>query len=332
MYVDNAVDESSLVRNNQHNDFNNNNFTNIYSITLSTQAVNDNQVITKAYVDQFHQENEQSRRDLGINFYDESNDLVKNNQDNDLNDKKLMNLDSITINRDPSSGNEVANKKYIEDELDKITTSRFIQTLQKHPKVSVGIDTYILTNYNKIQLTDTAVMKSGNTGGYLLLYWKIVCNDKNNSGKISNFVKSTKTNSPTGDSGANSLPPIGNTFMYIETSSNNKGESVFVSWERTDFLQITNITFYYNRFSILTSDSHKAMGRFRIQLLLEDDTWNTQYIIAKNYQYSDTSTDWTLLNLDFTIANYGIKLIYNEIDTAHAYMCFSNITLTYSVY
>ena len=109
-------------------------------------------------------------------------------------------------------------------------------------------------------------MKAGNTGGYLLPYWKIICNDKNNNGKIQNFIKSTKTNSPTSDSGATSLPPVGSAFMYIETSSSNHGHNrVFVSWERTDIIQITNITFYYNRFSILTNANLKAMGRFRIQ-------------------------------------------------------------------
>ena len=77
LYVDNAIDESSLVRNNQDNDFNNYNSTNINRITLNTQAVNDNQVITKAYEDQFQQEKEQSRRDLGIDLYDESKDLLK---------------------------------------------------------------------------------------------------------------------------------------------------------------------------------------------------------------------------------------------------------------
>ena len=134
-------------------------------------------------------------------------------------------------------------------------------------------------------------MKAGNTGGYLLPYWKIICNDKNNSAETGNFNKSTKTNSPTGSSGATTLPPVGNAFMYIETSSNINGNIVFVSWERTDNIQITNITLYYNRFSILTNDSLKAMERFRIQLLLEDNTWSTQYTIAKNTQYSDTSTD-----------------------------------------
>ena len=58
LYVDTEIDQSSLVRNNQDIDFNNNNLTNINSITLNTPAENDNQVITKAYVDQFHQENE----------------------------------------------------------------------------------------------------------------------------------------------------------------------------------------------------------------------------------------------------------------------------------
>ena len=332
LYVDNEIDQQSVVRNKQDNDFGNYNLTNINSITLNKQAENDNEVITKAYVDQFHQENERSRRDLGIDFYDESSDLVKNNQDNDFNDNKLTNINSISVNRNPNSDNELANKKYIDDEIDKNTIVRFNQTLENYLKVSVDNDTYNLTKYDKIQIIDTTSIKSPNTGGYLLQNWNIKCNDKNNNGKIQNFIRSIKTNSPTGDSGATALPPIGDSFMYIETSSNNHGNNVFVSFERTDIIQISNITFYYNRFSILTNDSLKSMGRFRIQLLLENNTWSTVYTIDKNTQNSDNSTDWTLLNLDFTTENYGIKLIYDEIDTAHADMCFSNITITHSVY
>ena len=332
LYVDNSIDESSLVRNNKDNDFGNYNLTNINSITLNKQAENDDEVITKAYVDQFHQENERSRRDLGIDFYDESNDLVRNNQDNNLNDRKLTNIDSITVKRNPTSDDEQSNKKYFDSELDKNTIVRFNQTLENYLKVSVGNDTYNLTKYNKIQLTDTTIIKTGNSGGYLLPSWRIFCNDKNNNGKIANFIRATKTNSPTGESGATSLPPIGDAFMYIETSGGNNGNNTFMSFERTDIIQITYITFYYNRFSILTNDSLKSMGRFRIQLLLEDNTWSTIYTIAKNTQYCNTSTDWTLLNLDFTIENYGIKLIYDQIDTPHADMCFSNITITHSVY
>ena len=119
--------------------------------------------------------------------------------------------------------------------------------------------------------------------------------------------------------------------MYIETSSNNHGPNVFVSWERTDIIQITNITFYHNRCSILTDDNLKNMGRFRIQLLLDDNTWSAQYTTTKNSQYSNSSTDWTLLILDFTVENYGIKIILDQIDTAHSDMSFSNIRITHSV-
>ena len=78
---------------------------------MNKQAKNDNEVITKAYVDQFHQENERSRRDIGIYFYNELSDIVKNNQDNDFNDNKLTNLISITINNNPTDDNHVSNKK-----------------------------------------------------------------------------------------------------------------------------------------------------------------------------------------------------------------------------
>ena len=149
IYVDNAIDESSLVRNNQDYGFNGHNLTNINSITLNKQAVNDNQVITKTYVDQFHREEEQSRRDLGINFYYELNDLIENDQDNDFNDKKFT-------------------KKYIDYKLDKNTIVRFNQTLENYLKVSVGNDTYNLTKYKKIQTIDKTTMKAGNTGGYHL--------------------------------------------------------------------------------------------------------------------------------------------------------------------
>ena len=135
-------------------------------------------------------------------------------------------INSITINNNPTDDNHISNKKNIGEELDENTIVRFNQTLQNYLKVSVGNDIYNLTKFDKIELTDIQTMKAGNTGGYLLHNWKIICNDKKN-GKIQNFKESTKTISPTGDSGATSLRPIGNTFMYIKTSSSNHGNNVF---------------------------------------------------------------------------------------------------------
>ena len=58
LYVDNTIDEPSLVGKDKDNDFKSFDPTNNNSVTLNTQAVNDNQVIREAYLDQFHEENE----------------------------------------------------------------------------------------------------------------------------------------------------------------------------------------------------------------------------------------------------------------------------------
>ena len=74
------------------------------------------------------------------------------------------------------------------------------------------------------------------------------------------------------------------------------------------------------------------MGRFKIQLSLEDKIWSSRYSMPKNDRYSDTSTNSTLVNLNFTVEKYGIRLIYDQINLPHADMCFSNITITHSVF
>ena len=85
-------------------------------------------------------------------------------------------------------------------------------------------------------------------------------------------------------------------------------------------------------FSIFTHDSIKASGRFRIQLLLGNNTETTGYNNPKNDRYCNSPTQWTKLSLIFTVENYGNKLIYDWIDSAHADMCFSINTITHSVY
>ena len=87
------------------------------------------------------------------------------------------------------------------------------------------------------------------------------------------FLKSTKTISPTGNSGATSTHPIGDSFIYIETRSKNHGPNVFCSFERTDNIQIIKNAFDYKIFS---AGSSKSMGNFRIQPTIGYNTWSTQ--------------------------------------------------------
>ena len=178
---------------------------------------------------------------------------------------------------------------------------------------------YNLTKYDKRQITDTTSVKSPNSGGYLLQQRNIKC-DKNIAGKTQNYRYSTKTNSSIGKTEASSIPSIGNAFMHIETSGNNYGPNVYVSFERRDILLrdillITNITFYYNRYS---AGNSKSLGRFRIELLLLNGQWHSKYIKAKNTDYSTTSTEWTLVNSDFIESNCSNNMVYDERDTTLA--------------
>ena len=139
--------------------------------------------------------------------------------------------------------------------------------------------------------------------------------------KRQNFTKSTSASPPTGNSGETNLPPIGSSFMYIETSSGNSGsDNVFYSFERNDIVQTSNITFNYNR---RLTGSKKTMRRFIIQFLLSVNTWITRSNIPKKDRQSNSSTHLTSHS-----ENYGNKLICHEIDRALADVCFSNITIT----
>ena len=67
--------------------------------------------------------------------------MVENSQNNDFTDNKIKNIDSITVIKNRTSDNELANKKNIVDELDTNTIVIFNQTLQNYLIVSVGNET-----------------------------------------------------------------------------------------------------------------------------------------------------------------------------------------------
>ena len=101
-------------------------------------------------------------------------------------------MDSVIVNRNLTSDNEVANKKDVDDSIGDCNVLRLNQTPENWLKVSVGKDAYHLLKYDKIQLTDITIIKTPNTGRYLLQNWVIKCKDKNDNGKIQNFIKSKK--------------------------------------------------------------------------------------------------------------------------------------------
>ena len=108
------------------------------------QAINDNNVRKKAFVDLFRNENGRSGRDLGLHFYDEPSDLLKNNQDTNFNEYEFLNIDSVS-KRGHSLDKELTTKNYVVDSEGKITVPKFSQTLEHFIEISVGNDVYNLT-------------------------------------------------------------------------------------------------------------------------------------------------------------------------------------------
>ena len=107
-------------------------------------------------------------------------------------------------------------KNIVDDELDKNTVFRLDQSLENNLKISCGNDVYNLSENDEKQTNDTTICKAGSSGVLVLPFWKIVCNDKNNNGKTSIFVKTPISFSQTINRGANSLSQIGKSFMYKE--------------------------------------------------------------------------------------------------------------------
>ena len=88
------------------------------------------------------------------------------------------------------------------------------------------------TKNDKIQITDTTIIRSQNEGKYLLQKWNIIYSDINGNGKLNKIIKPTKTSSPLVDSGATSTPPVGNSIVLIETSLGQHGNNFFCQFRK----------------------------------------------------------------------------------------------------
>ena len=162
-----------------------------------------------------------------------------------MKDFNITNVRFLRVNYDPQVDGHVVTLRYFNNILDEATllrlnddsNDRFLQT-------RVGNTAYNLQMYIKTQIVDITRRKTLNSGGYALQNWLINCNDRNRAGQVQNFNKCTKSSSPIPDSGAIVIPPIGDKFLYIETSCNNNfGLNAFCAFERTDISHISKITF-----------------------------------------------------------------------------------------
>ena len=59
---------------------------------------------------------------------------------------------------------------------------------------------------------------------------------------------------------------------------------------------------------------------------------HSKYKLDKNTNYVTTATECSLLDLESREANYGFIMVYNQIYTALADVCFSEPMITLSAY
>ena len=130
-YVDNKFNDPSIIENTDHVDFSDKNLDNADCIKVISIPTPEEHPTPKiyignalsdiiSYVDKLH-ETDRNRRGLSTVF---------NHQDNEFDNNKLTNLDFVTVNRNPSSDNELANKKYVDESLGSGNILGFNETLQ----------------------------------------------------------------------------------------------------------------------------------------------------------------------------------------------------------
>ena len=78
-------------------DFKDNSLSNLWHTTLISEAISDNHAANKSSVDSLS-ENDRSKPDLSVVF---------NYQDNEFDNNIISNLDSVALNRAPTSGEEL---------------------------------------------------------------------------------------------------------------------------------------------------------------------------------------------------------------------------------
>ena len=107
-YVDNLLNDPSLIKNSAHKDLNDRNITNTRFIQVNQLPQIDSHLTAKLYVD---------------NSIDESS-LVRTNKDNDFGNYNSTNINSITLNKQAENDNEVITKAYVDQFHDDIERNR----------------------------------------------------------------------------------------------------------------------------------------------------------------------------------------------------------------
>ena len=172
-YVDNKFNDSKIIKNTDHVDFNDKILDNVHSIKVNSYPTLDEHLTPKFYVDNFVYDRVDEASLLRLDpkerlyLYGKLDSIFPNSSVTSL--RTIIELPTKSYVVSLHGENERSRRDLGLDFYDESSTFvRFNQTLQNYLKVSVGNDTYNLTKYNKISITDITDIKLPNSGNSLL--------------------------------------------------------------------------------------------------------------------------------------------------------------------
>ena len=158
--------------------------------------------------------------------------MLRNNKQNSLNNNELINVKSIQINNDPLNPLEVATKQYVDSKSGGLKQDPNITLLSSSELIPILVNTMI-GEFSILFATKEYVDKrvfyelqimtkfTNNNGADLWTDWDLEVSSGINS--LTEFFKSSNSRTSSSGTGPDFLPPIGEYYAYIETSSPNYG-------------------------------------------------------------------------------------------------------------
>ena len=162
-------------------------------------------------------------------------------------------MKSIEINDDPVNDKNATNKKYVDSKYGGLKQDPNITLLSSSDLIPILVNTLIgevsdpiatleyvdKRVFYELQITTIFTNISGID---LWLDWDLESSSGTNS--LTGFFKSSNTTTSSTGTGAEFLPPIGECFAYIETSSPNFGAGFHAIAKYSKHSNITRIKFW----------------------------------------------------------------------------------------
>ena len=263
--------------------------------------------ISKEYVDRYIDPNELNNATI-----------VRNNKNNNMNNKELTNLKRITINNSPTNDKDAANKKYIDDKIIDLIKRNTTNNNDNGYISFYDSDNqeYRLTKYlTPIQLTD-------------ITYFNHITATSpwNYYSSVNNINNALITRSlPTPIQWSTGPFTLFENRPFLVIHAGNMGLDTTVELFRKDIHNVTRFEMIMNNF-----EWNNSVGEITILIKDVNDVWKEVLKLEENTNVS-LRHEWDTHTVDINERNYGIKMVINRKQAAVHFVSIVKISLTYTI-